>query len=275
MAPASRAVFLAFLGKVFAGTGKEMCEAALVRGDRTWFWANFHGTSAISDGGPRKWCRVVISDITALKASEEAQRRLEVLGVANLELRREIAQRQTVEESLRRSEQEQGVLLERSEYMQEQLRHLSRQVLQAQEEERKRISRELHDVIAQTLTGINNIRLANLKKEAGISSGDFGRSLTRTQELVEKSVNLVHRFARELRPAVLDDLGPDSRPAFVHEKLYRGDRRAHAPDGLLRRWSNWTRRGARCSSGWPRRRAEQCGLPRACQPGGSKHPEIG
>jgi signal transduction histidine kinase len=36
---------------------------------------------------------------------------------------------------------------------------------------------------------------------------DFGRKITRTQRLVEKSVHLVHRFARELRPAVLDDLG--------------------------------------------------------------------
>ena len=57
-------------------------------------------------------------------------------------------------------------MLDQSRLMQEQLRHLSRQVLQAQEEERKRISRELHDVIAQTLTGIN-VRLATLKKEAG------------------------------------------------------------------------------------------------------------
>ncbi|MEJ0090025.1 MAG: histidine kinase [Limisphaerales bacterium] len=47
------------------------------------------------------------------------------------------------------------------------LRQLSRQVLHAQEEERKRISRELHDVIAQTLTGIN-LRLATLKKEAAV-----------------------------------------------------------------------------------------------------------
>jgi signal transduction histidine kinase len=39
--------------------------------------------------------------------------------------------------------------------MQEQLRLLSRQLLLAQEDERKKISRELHDVIAQVLTSIN------------------------------------------------------------------------------------------------------------------------
>jgi signal transduction histidine kinase len=83
---------------------------------------------------------------------------------------------------------------------------LSRQILSAQEEERKEISRELHDVIAQTLTGIN-IRLAALKKEAAVNTSGLDRNIARTQRLVEKSVNIVHQFARELRPAVLDDLG--------------------------------------------------------------------
>jgi signal transduction histidine kinase len=64
----------------------------------------------------------------------------------------------------------------------------------------------LHDVIAQTLTGIN-IRLANLKKEASVNTKGLDRNIARTQKLVEKSVNIVHQFARELRPAVLDDLG--------------------------------------------------------------------
>src|SRR5438552_13813075 len=90
--------------------------------------------------------------------------------------------------------------------MQEQLRLLSRQLLSAQEEERKKISRELPDVIAQTLTSIN-VRLAALKKEAALNTKGLERSIARTQELVEHSVNLVHRFARELRPTVLDDLG--------------------------------------------------------------------
>ena len=76
----------------------------------------------------------------------------------------------------------------------------------AQEEERKRISRELHDVIAQMLTGIN-IRLATLKIDAESSTKGLSQKIARTQRLVEKSVDRVNRFARELRPAVLDDLG--------------------------------------------------------------------
>jgi len=134
-----------------------------------------------------------------------SQRTVE-LAAANLELQQEIAQRKAVEEALKKSEHHYSKLLVDSERLQEQLRQLSRQILLAQEEERKRISRELHDVIAQTLTGIN-VRLAGLKKEAGLNTKNIDRDIASTQRLVEKSVNIVHEFARELRPAVLDDLG--------------------------------------------------------------------
>jgi signal transduction histidine kinase len=151
-------------------------------------------------------CRVAVSDITPRKEAEAAQRHVGVLAAANLELKQEIVRRQAAEELLKRSEQHSRSLLEQSRQMQEQLRLLSRQVLSAQEEERKKISRELHDVIAQTLTSIN-VRLTTLKKEATLNTRGLERSITRTQRLVEHSVNIVHRFARELRPTVLDDLG--------------------------------------------------------------------
>jgi len=206
VALANRPVFAAFLAQVFAVPGKHICEATLLRAGGKPFWANIHGTAAVSANSPRKWCRVIISDISALMQSEEAQRRLEALAEANRELRLEIIRRQAVEESLRKSEQHQSRLLAESDLMHEQLRHLSRQVLQAQEEERKRISRELHDVIAQTLTGIN-IQLAALAKETRLDPKGFEHKIARTQRLVEKSVEIVHDFSRELRPAVLDDLG--------------------------------------------------------------------
>ena len=148
----------------------------------------------------------VARDISERKQAEAVQSRMEVLGVSNLKLRREIVRREQVEASLKKSEQHQRQLLTHSHHMQEQLRQLSRQILLTQEEERREISRELHDVIAQTLTGIN-VRLAALAKQAATNTTGLDRNIARTQRLVEKSVDIVHQFARELRPAVLDDLG--------------------------------------------------------------------
>ena len=109
--PASRPVFLAFLKRVFAGDGKQVCEATLLREDGTSFWADFHGSSASSVNGPQKWCRVVVSDITVLKRAEEAQRRSDVMESSNMELRQEIARRKVTEESLRKSKQHQSLSL--------------------------------------------------------------------------------------------------------------------------------------------------------------------
>jgi signal transduction histidine kinase len=84
------------------------------------------------------------------RLNQSLRQRSAALAASNQQLKKEVAQRRSAEESLRKSEQHYGQLLEQSKRMQEQLRMLSRQLLLAQEEERKKISRELHDVIAQT-----------------------------------------------------------------------------------------------------------------------------
>ena len=132
--------------------------------------------------------------------------RTEELAASVEELKQEVAQRTAMEESLRISQQTSSGLLKKSRELQEELRMLSRDLLSAQEDERKKISRELHDVIAQTLTGIT-VRLAALKTDTTASSKELQSRISSTQRLVEKSVDIVHRFARELRPSVLDDLG--------------------------------------------------------------------
>jgi len=121
-------------------------------------------------------------------------------------LRFEIVQRKAVTKALGTSEHHYEQLLKESYRMQEQLRLLSHQILFAHEEERKKISRELHDEIGQILTGVN-IRLSALKNEAAGNTQSLKRKITTTQRLVEKSMKTIHRFARELRPAVLDDMG--------------------------------------------------------------------
>jgi len=139
----------------------------------------------------------------SIKSSRQCARQL---AVVKRRLKREITARQAAEESLKIVDRHHRQLLAQSLQMQEQMRQLSRQILLTQEEERKQISRELHDEIAQTLAGIN-VYLAALKAEAAGKTNGLGRNIARTQRLVEKSVNIVHRFALELRPPVLDDLG--------------------------------------------------------------------
>ena len=138
------------------------------------------------------------NNITERKRAEAARHRLAVLTASKAKLEQEIVRRRAVEASLRTSEQHQMQLSA-------QARQLSHQILHAQEEERKRISRELHDEIAQSLVGIN-VHLAALTRETAVPP-TLRQQIVRTQRLVGKSVDVVHRFARELRPPVLDDLG--------------------------------------------------------------------
>ena len=137
---------------------------------------------------------------------DSARERTVKLRAAEKQSRIEVALRKATERMLIKESQRCNQLVNESMEMASQLRHLARQVLSAQEEERKEISRELHDQVAQILAGIN-VRLAALSESAGKSSRSLQQSIARTQRLVEKSVIVVHRYARDLRPSMLDDLG--------------------------------------------------------------------
>ncbi len=153
----------------------------------------------------------------AQRATRETNRQLQqrnetlrlhtaALAKGNRRLEREVARREAGEAAIRQGREHYQKLFLESLAMQKKLRLLTRQIISAQEEERKMISRELHDEVVQTLVGIN-VELSALTKETSDGLHNLKAKIARTQRLVENSVNAVHRFARELRPAVLDDLG--------------------------------------------------------------------
>lgn len=206
VAPTSRPAVEAFLKTVFDKPGKQSCEALLLTTSDAIFWADLQAVSAVRPQSEGKWCRLAISDIAALKRGQDAMRSMESLAAANLEANKEIARRRAAESLLKESEQTQRKLLIESQELQAQLRHLTHLILLAQEEERKKISRQLHDEIAQILAGIN-VHLAALTETASIRPQDLRKSISKTRRLVMRSIDVVHRFARNLRPTLLDDLG--------------------------------------------------------------------
>lgn len=140
-----------------------------------------------------------IRDITLRKLARD-------MSSQNLKLKKEIARREKVEESLRVQRKEQSILLKQSRIQQKQLRDFSHRILTVQEDERKRISRDLHDVITQTLISIN-VHLAVLDRRSAANPASLMQQISKTQVLVKKAVLIVHKFARKLRPTALDDLG--------------------------------------------------------------------
>ena len=82
-------------------------------------------------------------------------------------------------------------------------RESARRALAAQEAERLRIARELHDEVGQGLTAM----LLGLAPIARRAPGELGEDLTQVLELARASLDDVRRLAMELRPEALDDLG--------------------------------------------------------------------
>ena len=85
--------------------------------------------------------------------------------------------------------------------------HLLRRLASAQEEEQRRISRELHDQIGQTVTGLS---LGLKALEQGLAKGDAEAATAQVRWLEQLAAQIgrdIHRTASDLRPTAIDDLG--------------------------------------------------------------------
>ena len=105
---------------------------------------------------------------------------------------RDVTQEKHVEGALRESEK--------------QLRHLSSQLLTAQETERRRISQELHDELGQALT-LMKIRLRLIEKQLRGKQAVIREECQDILRYVDQIIENVRRLSRDLSPSILEDLG--------------------------------------------------------------------
>jgi PAS domain S-box-containing protein len=105
---------------------------------------------------------------------------------------RDATERKRVEESLRESEQ--------------QLRHLSSQILTAQETERRRISRELHDELGGALA-VLKLRTSHLEKNLREGQVELREECQRNLKYIDEIIENTRRLSRDLSPSILEDIG--------------------------------------------------------------------
>ena len=121
----------------------------------------------------------------------KVNQRTEELLQSNVQLKKEIRERQAIEAELRQSEQR--------------LRSLTSQLLIAQEQERQRVSRELHDELGQSLM-VLKLQIRTLEKNLAAEQGARDSCFEVIRQLDEVIEN-VRRLSRDLSPTILQDLG--------------------------------------------------------------------
>lgn len=94
----------------------------------------------------------------------------------------------------------------RTEEAERELRRLSRQLVNAQEAERKSLSRELHDEVGQMLTALR-MELRSVQELRTASPEEFYDHIEDAKKLTEQSLRALRDLAMGLRPSMLDDLG--------------------------------------------------------------------
>jgi signal transduction histidine kinase len=111
-----------------------------------------------------------------------------------------------IAEQVERIRTENSRLLQRLADSERGFRRISRGVLRAQEEERARVSRDLHDGIGQSLTALK-IQLALLEQEAARVASPLASRIESARQLAESCLTEVRQLAYLVRPQMLDELG--------------------------------------------------------------------
>jgi PAS domain S-box-containing protein len=117
---------------------------------------------------------------------------------------RDITLRKQAEDALRRQQHE--------------LRALAAQVLEAREEEKTHIARELHDELGQLLTAVK-MDLIWLNDRVGAGEEEVRAKLREVNSMIDQTVTATRRISADLRPLMLDDLGLADAAAWLVEEF--------------------------------------------------------
>lgn len=162
-------------------------------------------TSLIESADGTSHILALVHDVTERKRALEAIKkahdelearvaeRTEELVLVTESLEREVAERRRAEEALKDSESK--------------LRTLSSRLLEIREEERSRLSREIHDAIAQNLVAVKLMAESAQVTAQKIGAEELQRSLANMTLWVGKTIDAVRKMYMDLRPTVLDDFG--------------------------------------------------------------------
>jgi signal transduction histidine kinase len=130
---------------------------------------------------------------TSMEAVAEGKRELES------KVQERTKELQSLYQELQKQEEARGELLKK--------------LILAQEEERKRIARELHDETSQDLATF----LLSIETSASSASGELKDGFLRMKAIANRALDSIHRLIYDLRPSVLDDLGLSSALRWTAE----------------------------------------------------------
>jgi PAS domain S-box-containing protein len=165
--------------KIAAKEGRLEDEGWRLRKDGSRFWANVIITALRDESGKLIGFGKVTRDFTEIMQANEA-------------LRREIGDKTEIECRLHESERS--------------LRQLSLRLLETQDEERRRIGRELHDSVGQYLVGLK-MKVDSLKSAAERNDHENVSQLAECSELADEAIKEVRTISYLLYPPMLEELG--------------------------------------------------------------------
>ena len=179
-----------------------LLEKRLIRKDGSIVWVNISVSRIVDAKGMPQSTVAIVVDISGRKQAEEALQELNLQLESHVQNR--TAQLQAANRALMESHKR--------------LQSLSQRLVEVQEEERRRIARELHDRVGQTLSALNINLLVMNNQLSDDAKQRFGPRLEDSIKLVAETIALVRNLMTELRPAELDDYGLEvALQAYINE----------------------------------------------------------